>query len=107
MLYEAKRDPNRCPSHPGEMIEDILLDLDQTKTELALLLGISRQHFHDIIKGRKPVTPTVAARLGKLFGGGTESWLRIQAAHDAWKAERAVDLSAIPTLRATPKEAAE
>lgn len=106
MLYEAKQDPNRCPVHPGEVIEDILLDVGKTKTELAQLLGISRQHFHDILKARKPVTPVVAARIGKLLGNGPAIWLRMQAAYDAWHAERSVDVSQIPTLP-THKDAAE
>jgi antitoxin HigA-1 len=44
--------------------------------------------------------PDVAARLGKAFGNGAEIWLRMQAAHDAWHAEREVDVSNIPTIRA-------
>jgi plasmid maintenance system antidote protein VapI len=46
------------------------------------------------------VSPAVAVRLGKLFGDGTAVWLRMQAAHDAWQAERKVDVSGIPTIRA-------
>ena len=47
---------------------------------------------------RKPVSPEVAVRLGKLFGDGPGVWVRMQAAYDTWHAERAVDVSAIPTL---------
>ena len=98
--YRAKPDPNRCPSHPGAVINDILQDLDTPKTEIARMLGISRQHLHDILGERKPVSPDIAARLGKLFGDGPGIWLRLQAAHDAWHAEREVDVSNIPTIRA-------
>lgn len=52
------------------------------------------------MSARKPVTPNVAARLGKLFGDGAAVWLRMQAAYDAWHAERDVDLRAIPTITA-------
>ena len=38
----------------------------RTKTEIASLLGISRQHLYDILEERKPVSPAVAVRLGKL-----------------------------------------
>lgn len=96
--YPAIRDPNRCPSHPGEIVKDILLDLDHTKVEIAEMLGISRQQLYDILNERKPVSPNIAARLGKLFGNGPGLWLRMQAAHDAWHVEREVDLSDVPTL---------
>jgi addiction module HigA family antidote len=98
-IYPAIRDPNRAPTHPGAAIDDILLDLPQSKAEIARLLGISRQQLYDILAEKRPVSPNVAVRLGKLFGDGADIWLRMQAAHDAWHAERDVDVSAIPTLR--------
>jgi addiction module HigA family antidote len=98
--YSARKNPERCPTHPGELLsEDIIPALGKTKTEIASLLGISRQHLHDIMTCRKPVSPGVAVRLGKMFGDGAEVWLRMQSAHDAWHAERDVDVSNIPTLR--------
>ncbi|ATU92198.1 HigA family addiction module antitoxin [Phyllobacterium zundukense] len=99
-MYKAIRDPNRCPSHPGAVLDDIIPATGKTKVEIAKLLGISRQHLYDILGERKPVSPDVAARLGKAFGDGAEIWLQMQAAHDAWHAEREVDVSKIPTIRA-------
>ena len=32
--YSAKRDPNRCPTHPGELLEDIIPATHKTKTEI-------------------------------------------------------------------------
>jgi addiction module HigA family antidote len=99
--YPAKRDPNRRPTHPGELLrEDVIPATGKSKAEIARLLGISRQHLYDIIAERKPVSPAVAVRLGKLFGDGTAVWIRMQAAYDAWHAEREIDVSAIPTIRA-------
>ena len=94
----AQRDPDRCPSHPGELVADLLLDLPMTKSELAERLSLSRQHVHAILAGRKAVSPTVAAKLGKLFGDGPGAWLRMQAAYDAWHAAREVDVSHIEAL---------
>lgn len=90
----------RCPSHPGALLDDIIPATKKTKVEIAKLLGISRQHLYDILRETKPVSPTVAAKLGKMFGDGAAVWLRMQAAYDAWQAEHSVDVSAIPTLRA-------
>ncbi|MGB8603243.1 MAG: HigA family addiction module antitoxin [Rhizomicrobium sp.] len=63
-------------------------------------LGISRQHLYDILNEKKPVSPEVAARLGKAFGDGAAVWLRMQAAYDAWHAERNVDVSKVEALKA-------
>ena len=101
--YAAKRDPNRCPTHPGELLrEDVIPATGKTKTEIAALLGISRQHLYDILEERKPVSPAVAVRLGKLFGDGAGVWVRMQGAYDTWRAERelARELKKIPTLKA-------
>ena len=93
------RDPTRCPTHPGELLrEDVVPAVKRPKAVLARSLGISRQHLHDILAERKPLSPEVAVRIARMFGGSTDSWLRMQAAHDAWHAERSVDVSAVPRL---------
>ncbi|MFN0194196.1 MAG: HigA family addiction module antitoxin [Aestuariivirga sp.] len=99
--YPAKRNPARCPSHPGALLSDVVIPATgRTKVEIAGLLGISRQHLYDILREKKPVSPAVAVRLGKLFGDGAAPWLLMQAAHDTWHAERSIDLDAIPTIKA-------
>ena len=100
--YAAKRSPNRCPTHPGELLRvDVIPATGKTKTEIAALLGISRQHLYDILEERKPVSPAVAVRLGKLFGDGAGPWVRMQSAYDTWNAERelASEIKKIPTLK--------
>ena len=93
--------PHRCPTHPGELLrDDVIPATKRSKTEIARLLGISRQHLYDILDEKKPVSPAVAVRLGKLFGNGAGLWVRMQAAYDTWHAERDVDVSQIPTLAA-------
>jgi antitoxin HigA-1 len=101
MAQTAKRHPGRCPTHPGALLrEDVIPATGRSKTEIAHMLGISRQHLYDILRERKPVSPAVAVRLGKLFGDGAGVWTRMQAAYDTWHAERVEDVSGIPTIRA-------
>jgi addiction module HigA family antidote len=98
--YTTTRDPKRAPTHPGALLrETILPAVGRTKVEIAGLLGISRQHLNDIISERKPVSPAVAVRLGKLFGNGPDLWVRMQGAYDTWHAAREVDVAGIPTIR--------
>ena len=93
------RNPDRCPTHPGELLrEDVIPAIGKPKAEIARMLGISRQHLHDILAERKPVSPEVAVRLAKLFGNAPLLWIRMQCAYDAWHATREVDVSAVPTL---------
>lgn len=99
MTYAAMRNPDRQPTHPGELLrEDVLPAVGKPKAEIARLLGISRQQLYDILDEKKPISPAMAVRLGKLFGNGASLWVRMQGAYDTWQAERDVDVSGIPTL---------
>jgi antitoxin HigA-1 len=87
--------------HPGELLhEEILPTLDRSKTEIARLLGVSRQTLLDILEEKQPVTPMMALRLGKLCGNGPDLWLNLQKRYDLQKAaqELGEKINAIPTL---------
>ena len=91
------------PTHPGEILADIVFPaLGKPKTEIARLLGISRQTLYDILGARQPVTPAMALRLGKLCGNGAEFWMNLQRNYDLIRAEAELGdaLKAIPTLKA-------
>jgi len=91
------------PIHPGEMLrEDVLPALGRPKTEIARLLGISRQTLYDILAERQPVTAQMAIRLGKLCGNGPDIWYNLQKRYDMAIARRelAETVSQIPTLEA-------
>jgi addiction module HigA family antidote len=90
------------PVHPGEILrEDVLPALGRPKTEIARLLGISRQTLYDLLKERQPITAPMALRIGKLVGNGPDLWINMQRAYDLEMAEREMgdELAKIPTLR--------
>lgn len=96
----AAERPNRCPMHPGILLrETVLPALRLSVTEAAAQLRISRQTLHRILAGQIAVTPEMAVRLGKFCGNGPGIWLRLQQAHDLWKAEAALkeELEHIPS----------
>ena len=91
------------PIHPGEMLrEDVLPAIGRPKTEIARLLGISRQTLYDILNEKQPVTPATALRLARMFGGTAESWVNMQRNYDLKIAEAELGdaLNAIPFLEA-------
>ena len=76
----------RRPTHPGSILrEDILPAAGITQTELAESLGTSRRTVNEIINERRPVTPDMAIRLGRVFGNSPEFWLNLQQAVDIWQ----------------------
>jgi addiction module HigA family antidote len=89
--------------HPGELLRDeVLPALDRPKTEIAKLLGVSRQTLYDLLKEKQPITPVMALRLGKLCGNGPDLWLNRQKRYDLHHAaqELGEKINNIPTLEA-------
>lgn len=89
----------RKPTHPGEILkEDILPALHLKAAALAKILDISRQYMSDILNGKKPMTPLLCLKIGKLVGNEPQMWINMQAKFDLWtvaqdkKNRRAVDL---------------
>lgn len=103
MSLQVIRDSRRCPTHPGTILREIAFPaLTLSKTEIAELLGISRQTLYDILGEKQPVTPQMAVRIGKLLGNGPTVWLKMQSAYDLWQALQNVDVSGIPTIAPRP-----
>jgi antitoxin HigA-1 len=84
--------PMKNPPHPGLSVRhDCLAPLGLSVTEAAKKLGVSRKQLSDVVNGRSGISPEMAIRLDKAFGGGAETWLRLQAAFDLAQAMRHAD----------------
>lgn len=70
------------PPHPGALVRDNLGDLGLSVAEGAIGLGITRWRLYRVINGKSGITPEMAVRLEKAFGGSADAWLRMQANHD-------------------------
>lgn len=77
------------PPHPGLSVRlDCLEPLGLSVAERAKALGVTRQAMNNLVSGKAGISAEMAIRLGKAFGGGAETWLRMQAAYDLAQAEK-------------------
>jgi addiction module HigA family antidote len=99
MARDPKRSTERCPTHPGAFLREVVLPaMAVSKVRIAEALDVSRQTLYGILAERQPVTPAMAVRLGAVFGTSAASWLRMQTAYDLWHAEREIDTSKLQPL---------
>lgn len=84
--------PMKNPPHPGLAIRhDCLAPLELSVTDAARRLGVSRKQLSDVLNGHAGISPEMAIRLDKAFGGGAQTWLRLQSAYDLAKAMKKAD----------------
>ncbi|HDZ71934.1 MAG TPA: addiction module antidote protein, HigA family [Aurantimonas coralicida] len=77
------------PPHPGEMVrEECLAPLGLSVTEAARVLGVTRQALNNVVNEKAGISPEMAIRLEKAFGGEADFWLRLQTAFDLAQARR-------------------
>ena len=77
------------PPHPGEVIRRQCLEpLGLTVTAAAEGLGVSRNTMSMLVNGRLGISPEMAIRLSRGFGGSPKSWLRQQMDYDLWHARQ-------------------
>ena len=99
--------PMKNPPHPGETIRyDCLEPLGLSITAGAKVLGVSRKQLSDLVNGKAGISPEMAVRLEKVFGGDAQTWYRLQAAHDMAQALKRADEIQLEQLW-PPKEAEE
>ena len=71
------------PPHPGLHVRhDCLEPLKLSVTEGAKVLGVSRQALNNLVNGKSGISPEMAVRLSKAFGGSPAVWLKMQLDYD-------------------------
>jgi addiction module HigA family antidote len=77
---------------PGRLIRSICLHaFGVTVTEGARCLGITRQALNNVVNRRTVISPGMAIRLDKAFGGGAEGWLSRHISYDLPQARSKAD----------------
>jgi addiction module HigA family antidote len=77
------------PPHPGlvvlrECIEPSGLSI----TDAAAALGVTRNTLSELVNEKRGISPEMAVRLAKVFGGTEQGWLVQQAQYDLAQVRR-------------------
>jgi addiction module HigA family antidote len=71
------------PPHPGVVIlQECIEPLGLTITNAAEALDVSRNTLSELVNGKRGISPEMAVRLSRVFGGTEEGWLVQQAQYD-------------------------
>ena len=76
------------PVHPGKLVEANLEKLSLSVAETAKALKVTRQQLYNVTRGKSAITPDMAIRLEKAFGGSADFWLSMQTSHDLAQARK-------------------
>jgi antitoxin HigA-1 len=80
------------PPHPGRhVLEDCLEPLGLGITKAAEILGVTRLTLSNLVHGKNGISPEMAIRLSKAFGGSPEVWLGMQTDYDLAQAMKKAD----------------
>lgn len=74
------------PAHPGEIIQDILINgAKLTVTQAAKKLGVNRTTLSRLFNKHSGISPEMALRLSKLLPNTDMCfWLNLQRDYDIW-----------------------
>jgi addiction module HigA family antidote len=78
--------PMKNPPHPGTVVlQECIEPLGLTITEAAAALGVTRTTLSQLVNGKRGISPEMAVRISKVFGGSAQSWILQQAQYDLAK----------------------
>ncbi len=74
---------NETNIHPGIILKEDVIDSNLLSIgKAADLLRVSRLTLSKIANGKGSITPNIALRIEKVFGGNADFWLRMQRGYD-------------------------
>jgi len=75
--------PMKNPPHPGGFVlRQCIQPMGLTITAAAAALGVTRTTLSELVNEKRGISPEMAVRLSKVFGGSAETWLTQQAHYD-------------------------
>ena len=107
MAEHVVRNQTRAPTHPGDLMREIIEEHVQLSvTDAARRMGVSRQALHAVLRGRSAVSADMALRFAQLTGGRAELFLRMQENLDLWQARQRLGVRLAKIEPITSKRAA-
>ena len=77
------------PPHPGLVVlQECIEPSGLTITDAAAALGVTRNTLSELVNGKRGISPEMAVRISKVFGGTEEGWLVQQAQYDLAQVRR-------------------
>ena len=77
------------PPHPGGVVlRQCIEPLGMTITDAATALGVTRNTLSELVNGKRGISPEMAVRLSRVFGGTEDGWLVQQAHYDLAQVRR-------------------
>jgi addiction module HigA family antidote len=71
------------PPHPGGVVlRQCIEPSGLSITDAAAALGVTRNTLSELVNAKRGISPEMAVRLSKVFGGTAEGWLAQQAQYD-------------------------
>ena len=81
--------PMKNPPHPGVVVLQECIEPSRlTITQAAEALGVTRNTLSELVNGKRGISPEMAVRIAKVFGGREEGWLVRQAQYDLAQVRR-------------------
>ena len=98
---------SNLPIPPGEYLEEVLDELEMTKSALAHRMGRPASKLSAIFKGQKAITPDTALELEEVLGIPAHIWLGLESEYRltlSREKKRAMEesLKASPSLKKHP-----
>jgi len=90
--------PMKNPVHPGALVKANLEELKLSVAEAAKAMKVTRQQLNNVVQGKTALTPEMALRFERAFGGSADMWLRMQVAYDLAQARKHGNHIDIPRL---------
>ena len=90
-IITEKRQPMtmKNPPHPGLVVlQECIEPSSLSITDAAAALGVTRNTLSELVNGKRGISPEMAVRLSKVFGGAEQGWLVQQAQYDLAQVRR-------------------
>ena len=79
----------KTPPHPGGIVlRQCIEPSGLSITDAAEALGVTRNTLSELVNGKRGISPEMAVRLAKVFGGAEQGWIVQQAQYDLAQVRR-------------------